>query len=454
MFILDEPQAIETAADRFWQRLQNPDRRAPIEPEKNFATWQELSAALDDRTRISLQELEIVSETSREGGGESIHIPTRPSLTFQGNMPVAVAEARNLIEAGNRVAFFATSIGELERLADVLQEYAVPYQLGLESTSGARPSLAERAYHAGAISSAYLIKGCIRRGAVLSDSSLAILGSEDLFESSELIVRQPSKSQLAAFTADIADLKPGDFVVHTTHGVGQFLGMREIVQGEQKGDFMLIEYAAESKLYVPLTRLDLIQKYRGAGEARPHLDRLGGVTWEKTKSRVKAKMRDMADELLKLYAQRRMVQGFTFSPDGNWQREFEDAFEYAPTKDQLTAMSQIKADMETPQPMDRLLCGDVGFGKTEVAMRAAFKALGDGKQVAVLAPTTVFPSSITRPLSGASPHFLSVSSSSAVFARQSRLRAYWKISPPGKSMCLSVLTGFCRPTCSLMISGC
>ena len=156
----------------------------------------------------------------------------------------------------------------------------------------------------------------------------------------ELIARQPTKSQLAAFTTDIADLKPGDFVVHTTHGVGQFLGVRQIVQGDQKGDFMLIEYAAESKLYVPLTRLDLVQKYRGAGEAKPHLDRLGGVTWEKTKSRVKAKMRDMADELLKLYAQRRMVHGFAFSSDSNWQREFEDAFEYTPTKDQLTAMSQ------------------------------------------------------------------------------------------------------------------
>ena len=132
-----------------------------------------------------------------------------------------------------------------------------------------------------------------------------------------------------------------------------------------------------------------MQKFRGAGEAKPSLDRLGGATWAKTKSRVKAKMRDMADELLKLYAQRRMAQGFAFSPDSNWQREFEDAFEYTPTKDQLTAVSQIKADMESAQPMDRLLCGDVGFGKTEVAMRAAFKALGDGKQVAVLAPTTV-----------------------------------------------------------------
>jgi transcription-repair coupling factor (superfamily II helicase) len=389
LIVLDEPQAIQSAAERLWQRLDNPDRPALIEAQKNFASWDEVNATLAARTRIGFRELDVLTELGNVGEIETFHIPTRPSLTFQGNMPVAVAEARNLIESGNRVAFFAASTGELERLADVLQEYAVPYQLGLESTPGARPSLAERAYHAGAIASAYLIKGSVRRGAVLTDSKLAILGSEDLFESSGLVARQPTKSQLAAFTADIADLKPGDFVVHTTHGVGQFVGIRQIAQGDQNGDFMLIEYAAESKLYVPLTRLDLVQKYRGAGEAKPHLDRLGGVTWEKTKSRVKAKMRDMADELLKLYAQRRMVKGFAFSTDSNWQREFEDAFEYAPTKDQLSAVSHIKADMEATQPMDRLLCGDVGFGKTEVAMRAAFKALGDGKQVAVLAPTTV-----------------------------------------------------------------
>jgi transcription-repair coupling factor (superfamily II helicase) len=161
------------------------------------------------------------------------------------------------------------------------------------------------------------------------------------------------------------------------------------VQGELKGDFMLLEYAGEAKLYVPLTRMDLVEKYRGAGEGAPPLDKLGGSTWTARKSRVKAKMRDMADELLKLYAERRMADGFAFSPDSNWQREFEDSFEYTETKDQLSATKEIKRDLESPHPMDRLLCGDVGFGKTEVAMRAAFKALGDGKQVAVLAPTTV-----------------------------------------------------------------
>ncbi len=389
LVVLDELGAIESAAERLWQRLENPDHPVPLAPEKNFVNWDELSVALADRTRISFAELDLVTSGDAHNPEEVFHIPTRPSLTFQGNMRVAVAEARNLIDSGHRVAFFAASLGELERLADVLQEYAVPYQLGLESDSNAPPSLAERTYHAGAVTGAYLLKGRVRRGAVLSDSHLAILGSEDLFESSELAVQQPSKSALAAFAADIADLKPGDFVVHATHGIGQFLGIREIVQDGQKGDFMLLEYADESKLYVPLTRLDLVTKYRGAGEAKPHLDRLGGVTWEKTKSRVKAKMRDMAEELLKLYAQRRIAQGFAFSNDSNWQREFEDAFEYTPTQDQITAMAQIKADMEASQPMDRLLCGDVGFGKTEVAMRAAFKALGDGKQVAVLAPTTV-----------------------------------------------------------------
>src|SRR6202023_2174024 len=199
------------------------------------------------------------------------------------------------------------------------------------------------------------------------------------------------KSHLATFSPDVLDLKPGDYVVHAEHGVGRFLGLREIAQGENKGDFMLIEYSAGSKLYVPLTRLDLVQRFRGGsdGSQEPTLDRLGGATWTRTKSKVKARMRDMAEELLKLYAGRKMSEGFAFTADSNWQREFEDAFEFAETKDQISTIKEIKRDMESPQPMDRLLGGDVGFGKTEVVMRAAFKALGDGKQVAILAPTTV-----------------------------------------------------------------
>jgi transcription-repair coupling factor (superfamily II helicase) len=382
--LLDEPEDIRSGSERLWKRLEQLKTEHPEAAElasANFFEWPEFEKSLTGPI-VNLRELHL--------GMDTPHIATRPSLAFQGNMQVAVAEAKNLVEQGHRVAFFAPSNGELERLADVLREYSVPFQLGLGPNEAASPYLAERSYLAGPVASTYLVKGLVRRGAVFPESAIAFIGSEDLFGSSELVAQPgPNKSQMAAFAADLADLKPGDFVVHTTHGVGKFLGIREIVQGEQKGDFMLLEYSADAKLYVPLTRMDLVEKYRGGGDSPPPLDRLGGATWTARKSRVKAKMRDMADELLKLYAERRMAEGFAFSPDSNWQREFEDAFEFTETKDQLSATKEIKRDLESPHPMDRLLCGDVGFGKTEVAMRAAFKALGDGKQVAVLAPTTV-----------------------------------------------------------------
>jgi transcription-repair coupling factor (superfamily II helicase) len=384
--VLDEPEQVAAAAERLWKRLDDP-RPFPCPPEQNFYRWPELRASVEAGGELELRELDLAVDA--KAAAPTTH--SRPSLAFHGNVQAAVAEARNLVEQGYRVVFFAQTLGELERLADIFQEYAVPFQLGLDPADATRPYLAERSYVAGAAASTFLVKGLVRRGVVFTDARVALFGSEDLFDPSELVAKPgAAKSQLAAFTADLADLKAGDYVVHVTHGIGRFLGTREITQGENKGDFMLLEYAAEAKLYVPLTRMDLIQKYRGAGEgAAPALDRLGGATWSRTKSKVKAKMRDMADELLKLYAQRQMAEGFNFSHDSNWQREFEDAFEFTETKDQLAAIKQIKKDMESKHPMDRLLCGDVGYGKTEVAMRSAFKALADGKQVAVLAPTTV-----------------------------------------------------------------
>ena len=380
VIVVDEPEQVRGAAERLWKRLDQQDDADLAAA--NFLHWEDLEKRFEHLPRVELRELDL------ETGAP--HISTRPSMAFHGSMQVAVAEAKTMVDQGYRVAFFAPSNGELERLADILREYSVPFQLGLAPDEAASPYLAERAYLAGPVANTYLIKGKVRRGSIFPESHIAFIGAEDLFDASDLIARPGiTKAQLTAFAADLADLKPGDFVVHVTHGVGKFVGVREILQGEQKGDFMLIEYAGDAKLYVPLTRMDLIEKYRGSGESAPQLDRLGGATWTARKSRVKAKMRDMADELLKLYAQRRMTEGFGFSRDSNWQREFEDAFEFTETKDQLSAMKEIKRDMETPHPMDRLLCGDVGYGKTEVAMRAAFKALGDGKQVAVLAPTTV-----------------------------------------------------------------
>jgi transcription-repair coupling factor (superfamily II helicase) len=401
---IDEPEQVTLAAERLWKRLdQHPDSA------RFFWHWEELKIPkclslreLDVEDRIEQRGQTALSTAATDASGDGLsagtersvpvvqHIASRPSMAFHGSMQVAVAEAKTMVEHGYRVAFFAPSNGELERLADILREYSVPFSLGLAPNEAASPYLAERAYLAGPVASTYLIKGLVRRGVIFPDAKIAFIGSEDLFDPSDLVARPSlTKGQLSAFAADLADLKPGDYVVHVTHGVGRFLGLREIVQGEQKGDFMLLEYAGESKLYVPLTRMDLVEKYRGAGEQGPPLDRLGGATWTARKTRVKSKMRDMADELLKLYAERRMAEGFSFSSDSNWQREFEDAFEYGATKDQLSATKEIKRDMESPHPMDRLLCGDVGFGKTEVAMRAAFKALGDGKQVALLAPTTV-----------------------------------------------------------------
>jgi transcription-repair coupling factor (superfamily II helicase) len=378
LIVWDEPEQTKGAAERYAKRLAEDSELA----EANFFQWGEFHGQAEGLPQLTLRELGLGS------GEDAISIATRPALTFRGNVTQAISEARTFAVEGGRSIFFAPASGEVERLADIFKQYELPYQFGIVTSETTPAMLASRAYQ-GEMASTYLVKGAIRRGVTFMDAQLAIYGIDDVFDSSGVAPPPQIRTNLGAFAMDVADLKPGDFVVHVTHGVGKFVGVREIKQGEQPGDFMLLEYAGEAKLYVPLTRLDLISKYRGAGDSPPPLDRMGGVTWTKTKARVKARMVDMADELLKLYAARKLAGGFAFSPDSNWQREFEDSFEYTATKDQLTAVRDIKRDMEGEQPMDRLLCGDVGFGKTEVAMRAAFKALGDGKQVAVLAPTTV-----------------------------------------------------------------
>src|SRR5262249_16475185 len=191
-----------------------------------------------------------------------------------------------------------------------------------------------------------------------------------------------------AFLSDLRDLKVGDLVVHVDHGIGVFVGLKQIgISADAAQEFLELRYAGDDKLFVPVERLDLVQKYTGA--SKPPLDRLGGTSWERAKSRVKKAMRDMPQHLPNPYPPRKAVPGNRFSTDSHWQEEFEGAFEYELTADQKTAVTDIKRDMESSTPMDRLLCGDVGYGKTEVAMRAAFKAVMDGKQAAFLAPTTI-----------------------------------------------------------------
>ena len=378
LIVIDEPELTAAAADRLWIRLNAAPEYAHAEA--GMIRWESF---LDQARVHDVVETRLIEIGAPDGN--SFHIPTRPSLAFHGNLQFAIKEAKTLIEGGSQIAFFAPTAGELERIADVFTEYGIPYQIDLGG--GVVPEhLRERAQPANA--AAALIRGEIEHGTVFFESGLVIFGAQDLFDSPETAAK-PVRLSAGAFSADQFDLKAGDYVVHAEHGVGQFLGIREIAQGDTKGDYMLLEYAGGNKLYVPLARMDLVQRFRGEGESKPQLDRMGGATWTRTRTRIKTKMRDMAEELLKLYAQRKLAEGFTFSADSNWQREFEDAFEFTETRDQKTAIADIKRDMESPQPMDRLLCGDVGYGKTEVVMRAAFKALGDGKQVAVLAPTTV-----------------------------------------------------------------
>jgi transcription-repair coupling factor (superfamily II helicase) len=381
LVVIDEPDLTMSATERLWKRLHEPSQASSLAPEAAMLEWDEFSILARRGSVLEIRQLDLGDAESPD----AFYIPTRQSMAFHGNLQVAIREAKTLLDAGTRLAFFAPTSGEVERLADVFNEYSVPWSIDLGGDRVPEHLQQRAGSHNSAVA---LIRGEVAHGVVFQDARLAIFGAEDLFDASESVAK-PGKSHLKTFSADQFDLKPGDYVVHVEHGVGQFLGLREIAQGEARGDYMLVEYAGGNKLYVPLTRMDLIQRFRGEGEAKPSLDKMGGATWGRTKTRIKAKMRDMAEELLKLYASRRLAEGFSFSADSNWQREFEDAFEFTETKDQRSAIVDIKRDMESPQPMDRLLCGDVGYGKTEVVMRAAFKAMGDGKQVAVLAPTTV-----------------------------------------------------------------
>ena len=233
---------------------------------------------------------------------------------------------------------------------------------------------------------------CSSRGFRLSDGGLQIYVETDVFEE-ERHAPEERRNLAKTFLSDLRDLKVGDLVVHVDHGIGEFVGLKQLGVGAGAGttarqEFLELRYAGDDKLFVPVERLDLTQKYTGG--ARPALDRLGGTTWEKAKTRVKKAMRDMAEELLKLYAQRKAVPGFAFGPDTHWQEEFEGAFPYELTPGPgHRDRARSRRTWKRRRPWTVLLCGDVGYGKTEVAMRAAFKSVMAGKQVAVLAPTTV-----------------------------------------------------------------
>lgn len=229
-------------------------------------------------------------------------------------------------------------------------------------------------------------------GCILEDFKTIVMTDRELFNKRSKEITSSKKSyfkEKPEFIENINDIKPGEFVVHTIHGLGIYKGLsKQEIDGQLK-DYLTIEYANKDRLHIPAEQINLLCRYRGSGTIKPKLSKMGGRDWENTKAKVKKEVEVIAYDLLRLYARRKMQQGIQFLPDTTWQVEMEEAFEFVETPDQLKAISQVKYDMESEQPMDRLICGDVGFGKTEVAMRAIFKAVTSGKQAAVVVPTTI-----------------------------------------------------------------
>jgi transcription-repair coupling factor (superfamily II helicase) len=388
LVIEDEPSLLKAAIEQYRERLRESfdSSESPLsEPPNRFVfDDEEWSLAMQLAPRLGVEHLGVAAEDAPQRT-----LQTQPTTRYHGNVAAFMSEVREKLSTGEQVMVSAASTGELERLADICHEYEVPYRLGELEENVTVSRLAEES-HGGNVPGMILIKAPTSEGVVIPEASLTIYGNTDLFETlPPPSQRARSRPKTASFFSDFSDLKPGDFVVHVDHGIGQFDGLRQVAVEGANGEFMLLHYADDAKLYVPLARLDLIQKYNALGGATPALDRLGTAIWEARKTRVRKSVSDMAEKLLELYAERKMATGHAFPPDSNWQREFEDAFEFEETADQQKAIDDVKRDMESTLPMDRLLCGDVGYGKTEVAMRAAFKAIADSKQAAILAPTTV-----------------------------------------------------------------
>jgi len=381
---VDEPETLrETRKKMLEAATENYERHGQANaPLVSDFFWNEegWEKALHKTSRIELEQLNLA-----QSGGQRFELVSRPSTRFHGDVVACLGDIRSQISVGGTAFLTAASTGELERYADICREYEVPYVLG-ETEEAAAGFTAESASETARL---LLVRAPFAAGVSFPEVKLTLYGNADLFDVAPAVERPGRKIRTSGFFADFAELKPGDYVVHVDHGIGQFEGLRLIESDGRRGEFMLLRYAEDSRLYVPLERMDLVQSYRVIEGTHPALDKLGGTAWNTRKTRVRKSLEDMADKLLALYAERKTAQGFAFSPDGTWQREFEDGFEFEETPDQLTAIADVKRDLEKASPMDRLLCGDVGYGKTEVAMRAACKAISENKQVAVLTPTTV-----------------------------------------------------------------
>ena len=332
-----------------------------------YLTWEELKPRLAAHRATSL------------GYGLDESLPFfRETLIaapkYGGQLRQALVDMAELRDDEQRVVLVTR---QAERLADLLREQHVYSAL---TTDIIEPP---------ELGSLGLVDGILAEGWAFPAARLVVLTDAEIFGWLRMRKRRPARRRRAAPESLFADLKEGDYVVHIEYGIGRYHGMTQKTINNLQREYLEIEYAAGDRLYVPVHQADRVSRYLGADDRQPRIHRLGGTEWATVRAKAEKAIRDIATELLELYAVREVVPGHAFSPDTDWQRELEASFPYEETEDQLRALAEIKTDMEKPKPMDRLICGDVGYGKTEVALRAAFKAVMDGKQVAVLVPTTV-----------------------------------------------------------------
>jgi transcription-repair coupling factor (superfamily II helicase) len=321
------------------------------------------------------------ADDPEDSEASTVRIPGRALDTYRGDSARALEDLRSWVASGTRVLLLAEGHGSVTRLVEELADAAIPVTAVDDLSTSPDPGLVT------------VTRGRLLHGFIAPDANLAMMTETDIVgqrSSTRDMRRLPSRRRR---TIDPLSLAPGDYVVHEQHGVGRYVDMVQRTVGGAEREYLVLEYAASKRgqppdrLFVPTDQLDLITKYVG-GEA-PSVHRLGGADWQKAKGRARKAVKQIANELIRLYAARQASKGHPFGADTPWQRELEDAFPYQETPDQLACIDEVKTDMERTVPMDRLICGDVGYGKTEIAVRAAFKAVQDGKQVVVLVPTTL-----------------------------------------------------------------
>ncbi len=340
---------------------------------KNNFTWEELlEAAAPSNVMYAALMLQKVHGAEPR---EIVSIVVKAVASYQRQMDLFASDVRDWLHDKQCVLLLLGDAKKTASMRELLAGHRVP-SVVLPNPD----ALSARA--------ATVAEGTLTGGFELPGARLVVLSERDIFGRQKKKLRQP-KSDSGAKISHFREIRAGDYVVHVVHGIGKYLGVETLEAGGVKRDYLHIKYGGDDKLFVPTDQVQFLQKYIGAEGETPRLSKMGGAEWNRAKAKAKASVENIAKDLIKLYAKRRSTPGFAFAEDTPWQREFEDAFPFEETPDQLIAAREIKADMEKPVPMDRLLCGDVGFGKTEVAVRAAFKAVMGGKQVAVLVPTTV-----------------------------------------------------------------